>query len=84
MPKLAFTPAMRPLLMPKLCTTCAHFVRSPTSKARNGKCALYGKICLVTGERDFMFAGIVREYESCGKEGLHHEPRKGVFEWLLE
>ena len=81
--RLTFTPATRPFLRPKLCKDCAHFVRTPTSDAANGTCELFGKICLVTGERDLMIAGIVREYESCGIEGAHHEPRRGPFDWLL-
>jgi hypothetical protein len=67
--------------LPKLCVDCKYFVGAdfiwPDERpdhSKFGKCKLFGKINLVTGDIKYEYANLVREDDKmCGKIGKFFE-----------
>jgi hypothetical protein len=63
--------------LPKLCIDCKYFVGEESRwpyddapQAKYGKCKLFGKINLVSGEINYEYASLAREDDKmCGKNG---------------
>ena len=63
------------LIVPKkLCKDCKFFI------ANEKRCALFGEEDLVTGEKDYQYANVMRMYDSdCGKNAKYFEINKYKF-----
>lgn len=65
-----------------LCINCKHFINHKTNypfddipnDSLYGKCSIFGKIDLVTGEKEYFYASTCRSLEHlCGEKGIKME-----------
>jgi len=70
-----------------LCRKCAHFLKDETfredsvARVRYGYCALYGSLDVVSGERSYEYAMLVRgDDDKCGISAKYYEEAGGAAE----